>query len=457
VFRRWYFTLMVPFLVLLLMLAWWMLPYLFDILPLTIQSRLPDELLVLVTTPLPTALPAPINAESRAVSRITSVPIVDIQPTLTATMEEVRPEPTDFVVQKLATLSPIPTIQPTATSIVAKVPDSARISGLQIMPQKFNNCGPATLTIAINFYGYSAEQLKVAEVLKPNYYDRNVSPSEMVKYVNEKTPLRAATYSGGDIFLLKRLIASGFPVILEKGLIPSEWQGWMGHYLTVFGYDDQNEEFQSLDTFLGPWDSSGRSESYDSIQELWSHFNFTFIVVYEPQEEESLYEIIGPDLLDPITMWHQSAKNAQASLEKNPENAFTWFNLGSSLSELAALSGDATYYIDAAASFDRAREIGLPFRMLWYQFQPYEAYLASGRLEEVFTLTDATLSTDGGHHVEEAFFYKGKAMLASGDKEGAAIAYQEALDLNPGYLLAKQAVSSLSLDVPDSLSQENTD
>lgn len=454
-FRRRYFAIMVPFLLLLLLLVWWMLPFLFDMLPFTVQSRLPDEVLVLVTTPLPTALPAPLNVDSRVVSRITIVPIVDIQPTSTAT-EEVRPEPTDLVVQVIATPPPSPTIKPTATAYMAKVPDSARIDGIQIMPQKFNNCGPANLTIAMNFYGHSAEQLKVAEVLKPNYYDRNVSPSEMVKYVNEETPLRAANYSGGDILLLKRLIASGFPVILEKGLIPSEWQGWMGHYLTVFGYDDQDETFQSLDTFLGPWDSSGRSDSYESIQELWSHFNFTFIVVYEPQEEESLYEIIGPELLDPITMWHQAAKNAQVVLEKKPENAFTWFNLGTSLSELAALSGDATYYTDAAASFDRAREIGLPFRMLWYQFQPYEAYLASGRLEEVFTLVDAILSTDGGRHVEETYYYKGRAQLASGDREGAANSYQKALDLNSGFLLAKQAVSSLRLGAPDSSSHENT-
>jgi hypothetical protein len=447
---------MTPLLVLLLMLVWWMLPDIVDVLPFTVRSRLPDEVMILVTTPLPTALPAPVNVESRVVSRITIAPIVETQPSSTATVEEIEPEPTDLVVQVLETPSPSPTIKPTATVYVARVPDSARIDGLEIMPQKFNNCGPANLTIAMNFHGHSAEQLKVAEVLKPNYYDRNVSPSEMVKYVNEETPLMAVTYSGGDILLLKRLIASGFPVILEKGLIPSEWQGWMGHYLTVFGYDDQVEAFQSLDTFLGPWDSSGRSDSYESIQELWSHFNFTFIVVYEPQEEESLSEIIGPELLDPITMWHQAAKKAQVTLEENPENAFVWFNLGTSLSELAAYSGDATHYTDAAASFDRAREIGLPFRMLWYQFQPYEAYLASGRLEEVFTLADAILSTDGGRHVEETYLYEGRALLASGDKEGAAIAYQKALDLNSGFLLAKQAASSLSLDAPDSSLQENT-
>jgi tetratricopeptide (TPR) repeat protein len=161
-------------------------------------------------------------------------------------------------------------------------------------------------------------------------------------------------------------------------------------------------------------------------------------------------------MLDPITMWHQAAKKAQVTLEENPENAFVWFNLGTSLSELAAYSGDATHYTDAAASFDRAREIGLPFRMLWYQFQPYEAYLASGRLEEVFTLADAILSTDGGRHVEETYLYKGRALLASGDKEGAANAYHKALDLNSGFLLAKQAASSLSLGAPDSSSQENT-
>ena len=48
---------------------------------------------------------------------------------------------------------------------------------------------------------------------------------------------------------------------------------------------------------------------------------------------------------------------------------------------------------EAAAAFDQARQIGLPWRMLWYQFGPFEAYYETGRYDEVIALADATLQT----------------------------------------------------------------
>lgn len=299
------------------------------------------------------------------------------------------------------------------------------------MPQKFNNCGPANLTILLNHYGQGVDQLEVGAQIKPNYDDRNVSPWEMVDYVNEHTPLRAAYFAGGDVVLLKELLANNFPVIIEKGLLVSEWEGWMGHYLTLVGYDEAAQEFISLDTFLGPWDSSGRRDSYQAISELWFQFNNTFIVVYPPQRETAVHHILGPTLLDREAMWRQAAEQAQLALIDTPEDAYAWFNLGSSLTQLARLSGDDALYAQAAAVFDRARTLGLPWRMLWYQFDPYEAYLAVGRTDDVMTLTDAVLSSEGGQNVEETHLYRGRALQMMGETAAAEQAFSRARSLNP--------------------------
>ncbi|RIK17073.1 MAG: hypothetical protein DCC51_12895, partial [Anaerolineae bacterium] len=76
-------------------------------------------------------------------------------------------------------------------------------------------------------------------------------------------------------------------------------------------------------------------------------------------------------------MWNAAAGKARATLALAPDDPFAWFNLGSSLTELARLD-DAALFEGAAAAFDQARLLGLPPRMLWYQFGPYEAYLAGG-------------------------------------------------------------------------------
>jgi tetratricopeptide (TPR) repeat protein len=305
-----------------------------------------------------------------------------------------------------------------------------------------NNCGPANLSINLNFYGLESTQFDVADVVKPHYDDRNVSPEELVAYVNQRTSLRATLYRGGDLLLLKRLIAAGFPVVIEKGYEPDNWQGWMGHYLTLFGYDEMKSSFISMDTFLGPWDGSGRSYSYEEIQRYWEHFNFAFYVVYEPEQEIALQKVIGPTLIKTEDMWRSAVRKALDKAEAEPENAFAWFNLGSSLSQLAAATGESRFYGAAVTAFDQARLIGIPPRMLWYQFQLYEAYLEVGRFDDVLALTETILEDTGGQDVEETFLYRGHALLAKGDSAGATTAYRRAVELNPQHQAAREALGS---------------
>jgi tetratricopeptide (TPR) repeat protein len=166
-------------------------------------------------------------------------------------------------------------------------------------------------------------------------------------------------------------------------------------------------------------------------------------VVYRPEQEGQLQEVLGPTMLDPLAMWTRTAEQAQQAIEVNGQNAFTWFNRGTALTHLGRLTGDTSYYEQAAAAFDQARLIGLPPRMLWYQFQPYEAYLAVGRIEDVLILAEATLVSQGGRNVEETYFYQGRALLAQGDTAGATAAFRRAASLNPNYTAAQEALAAV--------------
>ncbi|MBK8901082.1 MAG: C39 family peptidase [Anaerolineaceae bacterium] len=407
-------------------------------------DAVPNQLLFLVATPLPTALPAPTMAADGNQLAAISEQLADLQPTATPSpvptlpptftpqfqssgQQPDTPEPTALIGPTTAT-TPLP---PTPTPL----PTAVRLENINIIPQKFNNCGPANLTITLGYHGVVVDQLEVGDAVKPNYDDRNVSPWELVDYVNYETPLQARYLVGGTEVLLKQLIAAGYPVIIEKGLYPNAWEGWMGHYLTVVGYDDTSQEFISLDTFLGPWDSSGRRDSYDTVDEFWQMFNYTVILVYPPEDETRVLSLLPPQLVDPVQMWQQTAVTNQQLTTTQPDNPYVWFNLGSSLTHLARLTNNATLYTSAAAAFDQARTIGLPWRMLWYQFEPYEAYLESGRLEDVFTLSDAILSTEGGYTVEETHLYRSLAYTAQGNEAAANAALATALELNPNLQL----------------------
>jgi tetratricopeptide (TPR) repeat protein len=148
-------------------------------------------------------------------------------------------------------------------------------------------------------------------------------------------------------------------------------------------------------------------------------------------------------MLDRFTMWRNAAALAEQETRDEPDNAFAWFNLGTNLTQLGELTGEQQYYQGGAQAFDKAREIGLPPRMLWYQFRPYYAYLKTGRYQDIVDLADATLETQGGRNVEETYWHKGHALVFLGDIAGAADAYREALRANPNFSPAQISLNSI--------------
>ena len=364
----------------------------------------------------------------------------EIEETIAATAT-ILPTPTEFLAE---TLTPTP-VPPTPTPLPSPTPMPIlhQISGLVNEPQEANNCGPTNLSVVLQFYGDPTTQLEAASYLKPNREDRNVSPWQISDYVNEFTNLRSITRSNGTQELLRELVASGFPVVIEKGYDPeaADAYGWYGHYLTVFGYDLAKEEYNTIDTFLGPFTDrdiqkegytleDGFIYSFDYVAEYWQQFNYTFYVVYEPQREAELFAILGNEYVFAEDNWQAAARRAQQEADADPDNPYAWFNLGTSLTELGKRTKEIKYYENAAVAYDRARSLGLPSRMLWYQHGIFFAYNETGRHQDALDLADATLVDAGGRTVEEVWLHKGHSLANLQDFEGALVAYNQALRLN---------------------------
>jgi tetratricopeptide (TPR) repeat protein len=152
---------------------------------------------------------------------------------------------------------------------------------------------------------------------------------------------------------------------------------------------------------------------------------------------------MGEEMFDDIKMWQKVAAMAEQETTERPDDVFSWFNLGTALTRIGGLTGEAKYYQGGTQAFDRAREIGLPPRMLWYQFEPYLAYLRTDRFQDIIDLADATLATQGGRNVEETFWYKGHALAYLGDVSAAITAYRTALSVNENFYPAQISLDSL--------------
>jgi len=273
----------------------------------------------------------------------------------------------------------------------------------------------------------------VAKVVKPGendpskafidrgFTDKNVMPYEMVDFVNNETEYRALFRYGGDIDLIRELLAAGIPLVAEKGYYEADYKGkvaWLGHYQFVTGYDDSAKVLIVQDTWN---DGPNFRISHDDFMEGWRSFNYAFIVVYPLDREAEVLGILGP-YADAAWAARHALERADQEVQqlKGIDLLFAWFAKGTSHVALQQ-------YVDAASAYDQAfalyasldeNDNERPFRLMWYQTGPYWAYYYSGRYRDVINLADNTFKTVSAPTLEESLYWRGLAKYALGDTVG---------------------------------------
>jgi len=329
--------------------------------------------------------------------------------------------------------TPTPGITATPTPTPTPLPESVQLEGFQHEYQRWNNCGPANLAMALSYWGWSGTQSNTEIYLKPNDRDKNVMPSEMAAYVNDQTELNAILRVGGDLDLLRSMLAAGFPVLIEKGFEGPGFDGWMGHYGVVSGYDDALQLFTIQDSYYGP----NRQMSYSDLELYWRHFNFAFLVIYPDNLQSDVLTLLGPRA-DEQTAFEMAAEQASLDIYQTTgrEQYFAWFNRGASLAALqdyggAAAAFDEAFLIDA--SLAAAQDTSRAWRMLWYDTGPYRAYYYTGRYYEVINLATLTLNAMSEPVLEESYYWRAMSKLALGDTAGAIVDLRAALRYHEGW------------------------
>jgi tetratricopeptide (TPR) repeat protein len=305
--------------------------------------------------------------------------------------------------------------------------------------QTWNNCGPATIAMNLSYYGSTVDQAEAGSVLRLSADDKNVSPYELVSYA-EGQGYVSQRLVNGSTDLARTLVSNGIPVLVETWHEDEPNDG-LGHYRLLVGYDDTSQSWTVYDSYdrsnlISAEPYGGLRFSYAEMDSLWKVFNRAFVLAYPPDRAPVVDAILGAYNITPATMYAAAAVRAQAEIDADPSDAFAWFNLGSSLTAQGL-------YGEASTAFDQARAIGLPWRMLWYQFEIFDAYLAVGRAGDVVALADGVNAVTTS--IEEIHYWRGRALAALGDSAGAAAAIQQALALNPTFAPAQAAAVEFNL------------
>ena len=364
---------------------------------------------------------SPVEAIPTPVAQV-SLTAPEFSPTPTATLP---PEPT---------LTPLPADIPTETPLPSPtpLPEKVELPVLGWEQQDWNNCGPAALSMYLHYYGWQGDQFSISNELKPVRGDRNVNVEELAYFARNYAGWLDTQYRvGGDIELLKQLVAAEVPVLIESSFFfaGQYWPNddlWAAHYLLVTGYNEARGVFLVQDTYHGP----DQVLTYAELDEYWQPFNRLYMLSYLPAQEETVRAILG-EAWDEATNRQQALDAAQVEVDADPQNVYAWFNLGTNLVYFER-------YEEAAQAYDQARNIGLPQRMLRYQFGPFFAYFHTNRIDDLLTVTKYALQRTPNS--EEALLWHGWGLYRQSDINGAVADFRAALEANRFYLDAQYAL-----------------
>ncbi len=321
-------------------------------------------------------------------------------------------------------------ILPSPTPTPTPLPTSYIISKKLHVFQTFNNCGPATLSMALSYNGINKSQKELGNILRPYQIaggDNDDKSVTLIEVANQAKEYGLTTYlrPNGTIEKLKQLIANDIPVITRTWLKANED---IGHYRIVRGYNDSAEEILQDDSLQG----NNLSYSYKDFEKLWLPFNYEYLVLVPADKKDLVEKILGEELTEKKA-WENALVRVEAERDRDPQN----WNLTFALSRIYYYLRD---YKASISEFEKV-ENTISFRTLWYQIEPVLALYEDGQYDRVLTLTNKVLSNQNLAY-SELYIIRGDIYEKKNDPNAARIEYEKAIRYNTN---SREAKSRLSL------------
>jgi hypothetical protein len=323
------------------------------------------------------------------------------------------------------------------------IPSKQTVPTLPLLPEKkvlvndyhifqtFNNCGPASLSMALSYFGIHETQQTLGQAIRPYQIasgdndDKSVTMDELA-YKAREYGLLTYHRPNGDITLLKQFITHGIPVITRTWLHVHED---IGHYRIVKGYDETTQEIIQDDSF----ENKNLRYSYADFLSMWSKYNYEYLVLV-PSDKQQLAESILGENVDFLTAWKHALENAQTEAARHPDDMYVEFNVS-----VAAYYAED--YKQSIAAYEKVAD-KLPFRTLWYQIEPIQAYYELGEYDKVFAITDKVLNNQN-RAFSEFYLIRGNIYKKQGKLEEAKQEYENAVKYNVNLKAAKDALASI--------------
>ncbi len=310
----------------------------------------------------------------------------------------------------------------TKTPKIFNAPNSYEIPSKKHTYQTFNNCGPATLSMYLSYYGISTDQETLGNQMRPYQHpkgdndDKTIFPVEFTEWAGiygEDIGLKVMYLPNGSLKLLKLFVSNDIPVVVKTRLNLKED---IGHFILVRGYNIDKEYVLVDDSYYGP----NKKVSFYNFLSLWQSFNYSYIIAYANSQTDTVETMLGKEM-DPLVAWQNAVERAHKENELTPDSIYPLFNLSVGYYHLGEYEKSIEY-------FEKVEE-KLPRRMLWYQIEPIKAYFKMRNYSRVLEIIENILN-DGNKAFSELYQMRGEIYLAQNKPAQARDAFDSALYYN---------------------------
>ncbi len=374
---------------------------------------------------------APTSFASPAVSPAIAAgtPVPTINPSLVAPVvvsaSATAPRPT--------APAPVPTVAPTAVPQPTPLPAAVFLEPMAHWYQGWNQCAEMAASMALSYFGIKEDPNLVTAQLRPNNGPKgtkNVESYRIAEFINTQG-VKAQVFEGGSIERVKRLVASGVPVIVGQWQNRADHAG-IGHWRVVRGYDDAKQIFILNDSMLDP----AFQIKYSEFDDLWPLYDYVYIPVWNDKLAPSVQRIMSEEM-DPKVNVARAISYMQSRAEQQPQNAEIQFGLGGAYFK-------AGNYEKAAEQFHKAKTMGLLNKTpwaLWYQSWPVVALGKIGADDEALQLAQDNIKSAGVFalmHYDRAVIFEKRGDMGAAKRE-----YQSALVDDKNLKEAQDALARL--------------
>ncbi|GGM06466.1 C39 family peptidase [Deinococcus aerophilus] len=185
-----------------------------------------------------------------------------------------------FALLLLLTAAPARAATPSAAP-----PPGYVLSGMPLVRQSYNACGPASITQVLRYYGLKADMAEVSRHTRPT--ERSYMTAQAIVDFAPQVGLEARLYAHGSLDTVRAAIRNGLPLIALQSHITASGQV-VPHWRVVVGYDDAAKQAYLMDPLLG-YVAMG----YADFARVWADQRGQFAVMYPPSYAATVKRVIG--------------------------------------------------------------------------------------------------------------------------------------------------------------------